>query len=453
MFSKVLIANRGEIACRIATVLRANGIATVAVYSEADAEAPHAKLADQAVCIGPPPVAASYLDGAKIIAVALETGAEAIHPGYGLLSENAGFARAVIAAGIAWVGPTPEAIEGMGDKARAREVAVAAGVPVVPGSDGPVIDDNAAALADRLGYPVLVKAAAGGGGIGMQLVKKPTKLARALTSCRDRGRSSFGSDSIYIEKFIEQPRHIEVQVLFDQHGHGVHLFERECTLQRRHQKVIEEAPSPFISAHPELRAGLTQAALDAGHAVGYQGAGTVEFIVSPEGDYYFIEMNTRLQVEHTVTELITGVDLIMWQLRIAAGEPLTIQQADLAITGAAVECRVYAEDPSRRFAPCPGQLERFDAPTHEGVRVDAGYEAGQLVTHYYDPMLAKLIAFGPDRATALERARAGLAGFEITGITTNTAFVHGVLGTEEVRAGEFHTGWLEQYAKANPSDG
>ncbi|MCA9543200.1 MAG: ATP-grasp domain-containing protein, partial [Myxococcales bacterium] len=324
MFEKVLIANRGEIAHRIAQVLRAHGVRSVAVYSEADAQAPHVKAADEAICIGPPPVAQSYLNQAKILEVARQTGAQAIHPGYGLLSENAGFARAVAEAGLVFVGPTPEAIEGMGDKAQARATAQAAGVPVVPGSDGPVTDDaHAAALAEAMGYPVLVKAAAGGGGIGMQQVKKAAKLKRALQSCRDRGASSFGNDAVYLEKYIESPRHIEVQVLFDHHGHGVHLFERECTLQRRHQKVVEEAPSPFVERTPGLREGLTQAALAAARAIGYRNAGTVEFIVGPDGQFYFIEMNTRLQVEHPVTEAIFGVDLVREQIRVAAGEGMS----------------------------------------------------------------------------------------------------------------------------------
>ncbi len=448
MFEKVLIANRGEIACRIAHVLRAHGVASVAVYSEADAEAPHVAAADEAVCIGPPPVSQSYLDQARIIEVALATGAQAVHPGYGLLSENADFARAVAAAGLVFIGPTPDVIDAMGDKVRARQTAAAAGVPVVPGSDGPVTDDDAAAaLAEAMGYPVLVKAAAGGGGIGMQQVTKPAKLARALQSCRDRGASSFGNDAVYLEKYIEQPRHIEVQILFDHHGHGVHLFERECTLQRRHQKVIEEAPSPFVARTPGLREGLTAAAMNAARAIGYRNAGTVEFIVSPDGAFYFIEMNTRLQVEHTVSEAITGVDLIGWQLRIAAGEPLTLAQADLAIDGAAIECRLYAEDPDRKFIPQPGPLGAFEAPDLPGVRVDAGVAAHQTVTPYYDPMIAKLIVHGPDRAATIARTREALSAWTIETLTTNRGFLHEVLGTPEVAAADFHTGWLEKYAK------
>jgi acetyl-CoA carboxylase biotin carboxylase subunit len=447
-FRKVLIANRGEIACRIAAVLRARGIASVAVYSEADAGAPHRHAADEAVLIGPPPVAKSYLDQDAILEAARRTGAEAIHPGYGLLSENTGFARRIVEAGVVFIGPTPEAIDAMGDKAAARRTAKAAGVPVVPGSDGPVDDDaEAERIAEQIGYPVLVKAAGGGGGIGMAQVPKPDKLARALESCRDRGRSSFGNPAVYLEKYIERPRHIEVQVLFDHHGHGVHLFERECTLQRRHQKVIEEAPSPFVTAHPDIREGLTAAALKAASAIGYRNAGTVEFVVGQDGSFYFIEMNTRLQVEHPVTEAITGVDLIGWQLDIAAGAPLTLRQEDLRISGAAVECRMYAEDPAKGFIPRPGRIGRFVPPSGPGIRVDAGVGPDQEVTPYYDPLIAKLVAAAGTRAEALERARAALLAFEIEGLTNNAAFLAEVLATPEVRAGEFDTGWLERYVK------
>lgn len=449
MFKKILIANRGEIAQRIADVARTMGVATVAIYSEADAGAPHVKAADEAFCVGPPPVRESYLQIERILEIAAQTGAEAIHPGYGLLSENTAFARAATERGIVFIGPTPEAIDQMGNKAHARQVAQAAGVPVVPGSDGPIeSDEQAAQLAERIGYPVLVKASGGGGGIGMQEVRKAEKLVKALASSRDRGQSSFGNAEVYLEKLIVQPRHIEVQVLFDHYGHGVHLFERECSLQRRHQKVVEEAPSPFVSLRPELRAGLTDAALRAARAIGYRNAGTVEFVVSPEGEFYFIEMNTRLQVEHPVTEAITGVDLIGWQLRIAAGEALSLHQEDLQIDGAAVECRLYAEDPERKFMPSPGTLTRFAPPqNHAGVHVDAGYEEGQAVTPFYDPMLAKLIAHGADRGQALDRAAAALRAFELEGIRTNRAWLAELLDTPEVRAGDFDTGWLERRAK------
>ncbi|MDP6945095.1 MAG: biotin carboxylase N-terminal domain-containing protein, partial [Myxococcota bacterium] len=348
MFETVLIANRGAIACRIAEVLRSRGIRSVAVYSEADADMPHRHAADEAVCIGPAPARESYLDGARIIATALECGADAIHPGYGFLAENAGFARACAQAGVVFIGPSPEVIEAMGDKAAARQAAVAAGVPVVPGSPGPLHDPaEAARVAERVGYPVVVKAAAGGGGIGMVKVKKPEKLDKALGRAGELAARSFGDDTVYIERYLEGARHVEVQLLCDREGHGVHLFERECSIQRRHQKVIEEAPSPFVASRPELRARLVEAALRLAREIRYENAGTVEFLVTPGGELFFIEMNTRLQVEHAVTVAVTGVDIIGWQLDIAAGEPLTLAQSDVELRGAAVECRLYAEDPLR----------------------------------------------------------------------------------------------------------
>ena len=447
MFRKVLIANRGEIAARIAAVLRGRGITSVAVYSEADADAPHRRAADESVCIGPAPVRDSYLDQNAVLDAARRTGAEAIHPGYGLLSENAGFARRCAEAGVVFVGPRPETIDAMGDKAAARRAAVEADVPVVPGSEGPVDDDEAAEIAESLGYPILVKAAGGGGGIGMTAVKKAGKLVRALQSCRDRGESSFGNPAICLEKLIESPRHIEVQILFDQHGHGVHLFERECTIQRRHQKVVEEAPSPFVTAHPELRASITDAAVRLARSIGYLNAGTIEFIVDPSGSFYFIEANTRLQVEHPVTECITGVDIIGWQLDIAAGEPLTLTQGELAIRGHAIECRVYAEDPARKFMPCPGHIDAFTPPVGEGIRLDAGVGPNQDVTPYYDPLIAKLIAHGADRATATARMAGAIASFEIGGLTTNLGLLGTVVGHEDFAAGSFDTGWLESIAK------
>ena len=449
-FHKVLIANRGEIACRIATVLRDRGVASVAVYSEADASARHVRLADEAVAIGPAPVAQSYLNQEAVIEAALRTGAEAIHPGYGLLSENAGFVRRVVDAGLAFIGPTPEVIDAMGDKARARETARAAGCPVVPGSGGPVEDDaEAAVIAETLGYPVLVKAAGGGGGIGMAIVEHPDKLPRALSSCRDRGRSSFGNPAVYLEKYIERPRHIEVQVLFDHHGHGVHLFERECSVQRRHQKVIEEAPSPFVERTPGLREGLTRAALAAAGAIGYRNAGTVEFVVGQDGAFYFIEMNTRLQVEHAVTEAITGVDLIGWQLDIAAGAPLTLRQEAMSVTGAAIECRIYAEDPEKSFVPRPGRIGAFEPPTGEGVRFDTGVGPETDVTPYYDPMIAKLVTSGADRATATRRAIDALAAFRLEGLTSNREFLRTILATQTFADADYDTGWLERFVKAN----
>ncbi len=448
MFKKVLVANRGEIACRLMQVLRERGIASVAVYSQIEAQAAHVQAADEAILLGPAPVSQSYLRADAIIAAAQECGAEAIHPGYGLLSENVDFARSCAEAGICFIGPQPETIEAMGDKAQAREAARRAGVPVVPGSSGYLEELEAAALAEALGYPILVKAAAGGGGIGMAVVKKPGRLARAIASCRDRGLSSFGSGEIYLEKYIQHPRHIEVQILFDRFGRGIHLFERECSLQRRHQKVIEEAPSPFISTRPALREELLKAALRLGESIGYEGAGTVEFIVDQAGSFYFIEINTRLQVEHPVSEAITGVGIIDWQLEIAAGNPLTLSQEEVQIQGAAIETRLYAEDPHRNFIPRPGRLERFELPKLEGIRLDSGVQAPQEISPYYDPMIAKLIAHGADRSQATARALGALEALQIEGLTTNQEFLKQILGEPAFVTGEFDTGWLAQLAKS-----
>jgi len=479
MFETVLIANRGAIACRIAEVLRARGIRSIAVYSEADAGMPHVRAADEAVCIGPAPARESYLDGARIIAVAVERGADAIHPGYGFLAENAGFARACAAAGVVFVGPSPEAMEAMGDKAAARKAAVAAGVPVVPGSSGPLHDPaEAAEVAERVGYPVVVKAAAGGGGIGMVKVKKAEKLEKALARAGEVAARSFGDDTVYIERYLEGARHVEVQLLCDREGHCVHLFERECSVQRRHQKVIEEAPSPFVAERPALRQRLVEEALSLARGIGYEGAGTVEFLVTPtsrpeggdraasteptsrpeggdgaastpiaEGEHFFIEMNTRLQVEHAVTVAVTGVDIIGWQLDIAAGAPLTLDQGSVEVTGAAVECRVYAEDPLRRFLPQPGHITGFEAPEGPGIHVMSAVEAGSEVTPYYDPMLAKLIVHGASRDEALARTRAALEGFSVTGIKTNLALLRDVAAHPVMAAGQCDTVWLEAYAK------
>ena len=448
MFQTVLVANRGEIAARIVAVLKENDIRSVAIYSEADAQAPHVKAADIAVCVGPPPVSESYLNQDAIIAAALEHKADAIHPGYGLLSENASFAHRCADAGIKFIGPSPHVIESMGDKVVARTTAAEAGVPVVPGSDGPVTDlGEAHRVAEEIGYPILVKAAGGGGGIGMALVKKASKLEAAISSCQDRGKSSFGNSAVYLEKYIENPRHIEVQVLFDEHGHGVHLFERECTLQRRHQKVVEEAPSPFVSRDPALREAICGAAMQAARAIDYTNAGTVEFVMAPDGSFYFIEMNTRLQVEHPVTEAVTGVDLIRWQLAIAAGNTLTLEQSNLSIDGHAVECRLYAEEPEKMFLPRPGTIGRFEPPQGEGIRIDAGVSSGATVTPFYDPMIAKLITHRPDRNSALDLAIQALENFEIEDLMTNRVFLTKMLNHESVRAGDFDTKWVERFAK------
>ncbi len=444
MFDKILIANRGEIAARIIGTAKAMGIKTVAVYSEADAEAPHVTAADEAVAIGPAHVTKSYLDQEAVIQAALDTGADAIHPGYGLLSENPSFVRAVEKAGIVFIGPRPEVMELMGDKARARAFAEEAGVPVVPGSDGPVADaEQAQQLAENIGFPVLVKASAGGGGIGMNLAKTPKKLEKAIKKSIRRAESAFGDPSFYLEKYIENPRHVEIQVLADNDGHALHFFERECSVQRRHQKVIEEAPSPFVAGFDGLRDRMTEAALALVRASEYTNAGTVEFIVSPNGEFYFIEMNTRLQVEHPVTEMITGHDLVEWQIRIAAGESLTIEQSDLTIDGHSLECRIYAENPAKRFMPAPGDITDWNHPTGDGIRVDSGVTANSKVTPYYDPLIAKVITHGSDRTAAIDRMKQTLTDFQIGELTTNVPMHLTILDHQDFRDGQFHTSWLE----------
>ncbi len=446
MFRKVLIANRGEIARRIATVCRSMGIATVGVYSSADAEAPHVKACDEAVEIGPPRPQESYLDQTRILEAARRTGAEAIHPGYGFLSENAGFARACEEAGFVFVGPSPEAIGAMGDKARARRTMAEAGVPVVPGSDGVVGEAEAAEEAERIGYPVLVKAAAGGGGIGMAVARDPDELTTAVQRCASRARSAFGDNALYLERYFEAPRHIEVQVLSDRQGRHLHLFERECSIQRRHQKVLEEAGSPLFlgGARSGLAERMYEASVRAAEAIGYVGAGTLEFLVAGD-DFYFIEMNTRLQVEHPCTELTTGVDLIGWQLRIAAGEALDLAQEDIGRTGHAIEMRVYAEDPEKNFFPSPGTLTRFEVPSGEGVRVDSGVEAGYTVTPYYDPMIAKLIVYGESRDAAIERGLSALDQFEVEGVKTNLGMHRRILESDAFRRGELSTRFIDEH--------
>ena len=431
MLKKILIANRGEIALRIDRTARRMSVETVAVVSEADRGTPVTRFAGEAVEIGPGPAAESYLDGDRIIAAAKATGAEAIHPGYGFLAENADFAEAVGRAGLTFIGPSPEAMRRMGGKAEAKAIAAAAGVPVVSGYAGD--SQTPAALARearRIGYPVLIKAVAGGGGRGMRLVEREEELAAALESARREAEGAFGDGRVLLEKLIVRPRHIEVQVFGDRHGNVVHLFERDCSLQRRNQKVIEEAPAPGLS--PELRAGMCAAAVACARAVGYEGAGTVEFLVeggalTADSPWYFIEMNTRLQVEHPVTEAITGLDLVEWQLRVAAGEPLPLGQGEIPISGHAIEARLCAEDPARGFLPSTGRLVRFEPHAGEGVRVDAGAEQGLAVSPYYDSLLAKLIAWGPDRATAIARLTDALECTFVAGPRTNTAFLHALL--------------------------
>ncbi|RVU48761.1 acetyl-CoA carboxylase biotin carboxylase subunit [Lujinxingia sediminis] len=445
MFKAVLIANRGEIAARIARTCKRMGIRTVAVYSEADEGAPHTQIADEAYLIGPAHVTKSYLNAERILEVAREAGVDAIHPGYGLLSENSDFVHAVEAAGIAFIGPRAEVMELMGDKARAREFAQKAGVPVVPGSDGVVADEDAAvALAETIGYPLLVKASAGGGGIGMNLAKNEKKLRKAVQASVRRAESAFGDPSFYLERYIENPRHIEIQVLADTHGNAIHLFERECSVQRRHQKVIEEAPSPLVARHEGLRERMCEAALALVRASEYVNAGTVEFIADEAGNFYFIEMNTRLQVEHPVTEMIAGLDLVEWQLRVAAGEELTIAQDALTIDGHAIECRIYAENPEKMFMPAPGTITTFKAPTGEGVRLDSGVDADREVTPYYDPLIAKLIVHAPDRPAAIAKMKSALTEMEIGGLTTNLSMHIELMDDADFQSGNIHTGWLEK---------
>jgi acetyl-CoA/propionyl-CoA carboxylase biotin carboxyl carrier protein len=426
VFERVLVANRGEIAVRVMRTLAALGIESVAVYGEPDAGALHVRSADRAVPV------ASYLYADAIVAAALASGAEAVHPGYGFLSENAAFAQAVIDAGLTWIGPPPEAIALMGDKARAKEAAIAAGVPTVPaGDDG--------------GYPVVVKAVAGGGGKGMRVVRSADELEEATAAARREAQAAFGDDRVMVERYLERPRHIEVQVIADTHGRVLHLGERECSLQRRHQKVIEEAPSPVVDA--QLRARMGAAACDLVRAAGYVNAGTVEYI-AVDGEFFFLEMNARLQVEHPVTELVTGLDLVELQLRVAAGEPLPLAQDDVGLTGHAIEARLYAEDAAAGFLPSTGRVVAYRAPAGAGVRVDSGIETGSEVTTFYDPMLAKVIAHGPDRATALARLERALAHTLVAGPTTNAPYLRALLARPEVRAGELDTGLIERLGDA-----
>jgi 3-methylcrotonyl-CoA carboxylase alpha subunit len=454
VFRKLLVANRGEIACRVIATARALGIRTIAVFSDADRDARHVALADEAHRIGPAPARESYLDGAAILAVARATGAEAIHPGYGFLSENEAFARACADAGVVFVGPAPEAIAAMGDKAAAKALMERAGVPLVPGYHG---EDQQPALlareAGRIGYPVLIKAAAGGGGKGMRIVRSAAGFAAALEGARREAGSAFGDSRVLLERYLERPRHIEVQVFGDTHGNLVHLYERDCSVQRRHQKVLEEAPAPGLS--PERRRALGEAALAAARAIGYRGAGTVEFIAEPEGRFYFMEMNTRLQVEHPVTEIVTGLDLVHWQLAVAAGEPLPLGQESIGLRGHAIEARIYAENPAREFLPSTGTLKRLRAPRaaefragEQGLRLDCGVREGDAITAHYDPMIAKLIAWGETREAALARLRAALAEYEIVGVATNVEFLGRVVASRAFATAEFDTGLIERSREA-----
>ncbi|WP_328871567.1 acetyl/propionyl/methylcrotonyl-CoA carboxylase subunit alpha [Streptomyces sp. NBC_00287] len=440
MFDTVLVANRGEIAVRVIRTLRALGVRSVAVFSDADADARHVREADTAVRIGPAPAVESYLSAERILEAAARTGAQAVHPGYGFLAENADFARACAEAGLVFIGPPAEAISLMGDKIRAKETVQAAGVPVVPGGRDPELAD----AAHELGAPVLLKPSAGGGGKGMRLVRDLSALEEEIAAARREAAASFGDDTLLVERWIDRPRHIEIQVLADGHGNVVHLGERECSLQRRHQKIIEEAPSVLLDE--DTRAAMGEAAVQAARSCGYRGAGTVEFIV-PGGDpsaYYFMEMNTRLQVEHPVTELITGIDLVEWQLRVAAGEKLAFAQEEIRLTGHAVEARICAEDPARGFLPSGGTVLRLREPSGDGVRTDSGLSEGTEVGSLYDPMLSKVIAYGPDRATALRKLRAALAETVTLGVQTNAGFLRRLLAHPAVVAGELDTGLVER---------
>ena len=445
MLRAVLIANRGEIARRIIRACRRAGVATVAVYSEADRDALHVREADQAVLLGPAPARESYLDAERILDAARRSGADAVHPGYGFLSENWQFAEACARAGLTFVGPPAEAIHAMGDKAGARRLMAAAGVPTVPGSPGPVADVAAAeAAAAGIGFPLILKATGGGGGIGMARVERTADLAAAFASATRRAQSAFGNAALYLERYLERPRHVEVQVFADAHGSAVHLHERECSIQRRHQKLIEESPAPGLT--PSVKLGLTEAAVAGTRAIGYSNAGTFEFLVDAAGGFYFIEMNTRIQVEHPVTEEVTGLDLVVEQLRVAAGERLAWRQEEIVQRGAAVECRVYAEDPDKNFLPSPGTIARLESPTGEGIRVESGVETGSVVSVHYDPLLLKLVARGDDRDAAVARMRAALDATVVEGVRTTIPFLRRVLDHPDVRRGALHTQMVDQGA-------
>lgn len=462
MLTKILVANRGEIACRILRTCKRLGIATVAVYSDADASAPHVALADEAVRIGPPPVRDSYLSMAAVVQAAQQTGARAVHPGYGLLSENRLFAEAIATAGLVFIGPPPSVLDAFGDKIKARAVARAAGVEPPPGTDGPIAVGDPEALtreAERIGYPLLVKAAGGGGGIGMQIVEDPAKLARAATACSDRGKSAFGDARIYLERYVSSPRHIEVQVLCDGKGGAVALGERECSVQRRHQKIIEESPSPALFFQGEAgeakRRKLFADALRLVTSVGYVGVGTVELVASAEGELFFLEVNARLQVEHCVTEMCTGLDLVEQQIRVASGQPLAPKVLASGRRGHAIEARIYAEDPAKKFIPQPGRLARVVWPAAEAdLRIETGVAEGLDVTPYYDPLLAKVVAHGPTRDAALARLDRALGEttLELVAPTgapaaTNLAFLRKVLAAPAFREGQYDTSFAEALSK------
>ncbi len=436
---RLLVANRGEIACRVIRAAQSLGIETVAVFSEADRDAPHVAAADCAVEIGPPPVPKSYANADVLIDALRRSGADAVHPGYGLLSENAGFAQAVVEAGAIWVGPSAPSIRLMGDKVAALAAARAAGVPVAPGSDGAISADQAVVVADRVGYPVMLKAAAGGGGIGIARLDSADALTRSIEGIQTRARNFFGNDAVYVEKFIERPRHIEIQVFGDHHGQVIHLGERECSLQRRHQKVLEESPSPIVDA--DLRHRMGEAAVALARSIGYRNAGTIEFLLGADGQFHFMEMNTRIQVEHPVTEFVQGIDLVAEQLRVAMGEPLSI--APREPIGHAIEVRICAEDPATLF-PAPGTIERLAWPAGERIRVDTGVVAGSRISPFYDSMIAKLVVHGDNRAEAIARLAAALEATVIDGLKTNLAVLKRIAADPEFQAGRFDTSFLRE---------
>jgi acetyl-CoA carboxylase biotin carboxylase subunit len=446
MFKKILIANRGEIAVRIARTCRDMGISPVAVYSDADRGALHVRMSDEAYPIGPSPSAESYLVIDKLIDAAKKSKADAVHPGYGFLSENSRFAQACEDAGLTFIGPSPKSIALMGSKVESRRAVAKYGVPMIPGTVDPVMDEQEARrIANSIGYPIMIKASAGGGGKGMRLVHSDSDIASAFQTTRAEAKNAFGDDAVYIEKFAEQPRHIEIQVLADRHGNAVFLGERECTIQRRHQKVIEECPSPIVD--PVLRQRMGEAALQVVHAAEYYNAGTVEFLVDKNRHFYFLEMNTRLQVEHPVTEMVTGLDLVREQIKIAAGEAMTLRQQDVTLNGAAIECRIYAEDPENNFFPSPGTIRILRTPAGPGIRDDSGVYEGWTVPIDYDPLISKLVTWAPSRDEAIGRMQRALTEYQIEGIQTNLSFFREMLDDPDFRTGRFDTGFIEQYLR------
>jgi acetyl-CoA carboxylase biotin carboxylase subunit len=444
LFQKVLVANRGEIALRIIRACKELGIATVAIYSEADRESLHVRYADEAICVGPAPSSRSYLNIPNIISAATLTGVDAIHPGYGFLAENSHFVEICETHGIKFIGPNSTAIEQMGEKATAKQTMKAASVPVIPGSDGAVPDEETAVkIADEIGYPVIIKATAGGGGRGIRVVSEPEELRNAFRTAQMEAEAAFGNPQVYMEKFIEDPRHIEVQLLLDEYGNGVYLGERDCSMQRRRQKVLEESPSPVVT--PEMRKMIGEASIKGAKSVGYSSAGTIEFLLDKHGNFYFMEMNTRIQVEHPVTEMVTGLDLIKEQIKIAAGQPLSIRQKDVRIMGHAIECRINAENPAKNFMPSPGQIQFYQAPGGPGIRVDGSAYSGYTIPPFYDSMIAKLIAWGNTRDEAIQRMTRALEEFEIFGISTTIPFHQEVMANPYFRRGEVTTKFIEEH--------